>query len=666
TSLEIISVYRFFCKTHLRLPLKEKIARIERSARLQEKNNNRDEESSGPSREVVPPYSQETAASRDAVPASGLVQRTATLSFFSPESLRDRTVQNMRDSAMGGPISPVSEVPSIDDRRPERAEFSNHLKKSSTMSSVDPVQLELESDSLSSSSDFECELEECGGNNSGASVSESDASISEDEGDELEEGDLEELERTVLQYSEQNPELPLTEEQVVSVIENINRRRNAPTSTPRNAAPLYRNDDYTEEVDVFHTPSERFTRDGVSGESPSSPPNGSLDPDIFMTPATTISAYDIRKKKAADLERLRTESRLKAKLKTDEELGLEGARGERRSMPVVDVSAPLSIRSIAASQDDHLAKEQLKEKADHLPEAQQATHATGLLSRLFTTETEGKSQEVHVRSLQPMSRFNANDVVHSESRKETNILANSLRRFKMRRAEVHSRDAQSSSSTSSSCTSPHPVNGSSSTEVESREVPFAAVAPSPRLDTDEGAAHISVNERNIRLFHKRAEKIRRQHDDERRRGAQEIQRGLQECEIRMEEIKAMGQSLELKLIEDPENEWAMDSWFALVHEREILKSKEEMLRLSKREVELEVKYRDLNLRFKQLGEGMNDNLTANSELLAAMLAVVEEKKEVNRLCEKAKQSYKMINANMKALRDKGRNFERFRPVFSVQ
>ncbi|KAK6030148.1 hypothetical protein OSTOST_03728, partial [Ostertagia ostertagi] len=117
---------------------------------------------------------------------------------------------------------------------------------------------------------------------------------------------------------------------------------------------------------------------------------------------------------------------------------------------------------------------------------------------------------------------------------------------------------------------------------------------------------------------------------------------------------------------NPENAWAMDSWFALVHERELLKSKEEMLRLSKREVELEVKYRDLNLRFKQLGEGMNDNLTANSDLLAAMLAVVEEKKEVNRLCENAKQSYKMINANMKALREKGRNFERFRPVFSSQ
>ncbi|KAK6034794.1 LIM domain protein [Cooperia oncophora] len=80
--LEFHHPKRFFCKTHLRLPLKEKIARIERSARLQEKNNNRDEESSGPSREVVPPYSQETAASRDAVPARYTLFIRVTFVFF--------------------------------------------------------------------------------------------------------------------------------------------------------------------------------------------------------------------------------------------------------------------------------------------------------------------------------------------------------------------------------------------------------------------------------------------------------------------------------------------------------------------------------------------------------------------------------------------------------
>uniref|UniRef100_A0A7I4Y486 F-actin monooxygenase n=1 Tax=Haemonchus contortus TaxID=6289 RepID=A0A7I4Y486_HAECO len=685
---------RFFCKTHLRLPLKEKISRIERCARLMEKNSSRDGILTGLNPGSASLYSPTVTKRKEVVPGSDLpVQHTATLSFFPAEHLRDRTVQRMRDNVMGGPISPVSEVPSVDDRTPERAEFSNHLRKSSTASCVDLVQPQMEMESLSSASDSEGELDE-DRNSSAGSVSENDASISDEEGDELGEGDLEELERTVLQYSEEDPDRPFTEEQVVSVIERINRRRNPPMSTPGNSASLSQRSDYPT-VESFYTPMERFThsdcsRDpGISGRSSDSMSNGNSDPDIFATPPSTVLAGDIKKRKAADLERLRTESRLKAKLKTDEELGL----GQEKSMSIVDEATPSSLRSgtilkngqgakVGSENDQVLLKEgglfgeeqstledrsQLSNKEGVQEEAkqptpiQQATYENaGLLQRSSVPESALSGQH-------PVNRYNPNDVVHSESRKETNILANSLHRFKMRR-EAHSRDAHSSSPTSSSCTSPHPTNTLPGTELESREVPLAAVAPSPRLDSDEGesSAHISLNERNIRLFQRRAEKIRRQHDDERRRGAQEIQRGLQECEIRLEEIKSIGQSLELKLIEDPENEWAMDSWFALVHERELLKSKEEMLRLSKREVELEVKYRDLNMRFKQLGEGMNDNLTANSDLLAAMLAVVEEKKEVNRLCEKAKQSCKMINANMKALREKGRNFEKFRPVFASQ
>ncbi|KAE9415108.1 hypothetical protein Angca_001671, partial [Angiostrongylus cantonensis] len=115
---------------------------------------------------------------------------------------------------------------------------------------------------------------------------------------------------------------------------------------------------------------------------------------------------------------------------------------------------------------------------------------------------------------------------------------------------------------------------------------------------------------------------------------------------------------------DPENEKIMDSWFALVQEWELLKSREEMLQLSKREFELEVKYRDLNVRFKQLGEGINENLVANSELLAAMLSVVEERKEVHRLSENAKRGYKNVSLTMKSLKEKGSNFRNFVPVFS--
>ncbi|EYC46124.1 hypothetical protein Y032_0406g888 [Ancylostoma ceylanicum] len=706
---------RFFCKTHLRAPLKEKIARIERAVRLLEKSSGRDQELLAENAQIDESPTTEAPV---VTPTSGdpLMQCSATLSFFSPEQLRDRTVQRMRDCGVGGPISPVSEVASVDERTPERAEFSSQLRKSS-LPSVDSKKPELEL-SGSNSSFEEDEFDDCDaysscslGSNGGAgrtsddrlSVSGEESSASEGEEDALEEGDLEELEKTVLQFSDENPERPLTDAQVVSVINKINERRSTQMTTPRSSCESSAQNGVPEEK--FYTPRELFFRDmsGSSNQSSASPgsANGKmLVEDNFSTPLAAPNAWDIRKRKAADLERLRTESRLKAKLKTDEELGLEKSMGDRRSMPVIELSKasitdpssppkprdrgmslsntptpnPRVTRSLTVGAGDvpvqtvekwEEPKTYDKETCTSQPSASMPRPpSTGLLSRLFSPDAirKPKPQQPQQTTSSPVNP----ERIHSESRKETNMLGSTFRRFKLKREEHSARDTPSSSAHSSPCTSPHPVLSSSGGEPDNRDVPCAAVAPSPRLEAgpSNSPTHISVNERNIRLFQKRAEKIRRQHDDERRRSAQEIQRGLQECEIRLEEIKSKGQSLEMKLLEDPENAWAMESWFALVHEREVLKCKEEMLRLSKREMELEVKYRDLNLRFKQLGEGMNDNLAANSDLLAAMLAVVEEKKEVNRLNEDAKQCYKKVNPAIQAMREKGRNFQKFKPIFS--
>ncbi|RCN36483.1 LIM domain protein [Ancylostoma caninum] len=217
---------RFFCKTHLRAPLKEKIARIERAVRLLEKSSSRDQELLA---EIAQVDESPIAEAPDVTPTSvdPLMQCSATLSFFSPEQLRDRTVQRMRDCGVGGPISPISEVASVDERTPERAEFSSQLRKSS-LPSADSKKPELEL-SGSNSSFEEDEFDECDaysscslGSNGDAgrtsddrlSGSGEESSASEGEEDALEEGDLEELEKTVLQFSDENPERPLTDAQV--------------------------------------------------------------------------------------------------------------------------------------------------------------------------------------------------------------------------------------------------------------------------------------------------------------------------------------------------------------------------------------------------------------------------------------------------------------------
>uniref|UniRef100_A0A1I7WV93 LIM zinc-binding domain-containing protein n=1 Tax=Heterorhabditis bacteriophora TaxID=37862 RepID=A0A1I7WV93_HETBA len=89
--------------------------------------------------------------------------------------------------------------------------------------------------------------------------------------------------------------------------------------------------------------------------------------------------------------------------------------------------------------------------------------------------------------------------VHCESRKETNILGNAFRRLKMKRGETTS-EPQLLSTQGMSSFSP-PQSSSVTISTDNREVPCAAVAPSPRIH--------SVNNKNIRLFQKKAEKIRR-------------------------------------------------------------------------------------------------------------------------------------------------------------
>ncbi|CAJ0605980.1 unnamed protein product [Cylicocyclus nassatus] len=692
---------KFFCKIHLRVPLKEKIARIERAARMLERNASREQE-------VVPEngvIEESPITEQPAMPVSSEAPaHSATLSFFSPEQIRDRTVQRMRESVTG-PISPVSEIPSADERTPERAEFRNQVRKSSVPSTeANHAAAEVPSNSTSFASE-EDEYDDACSSCSLASFDDKDnegserptreriedTSASEGEDDGLEEEELEELEKTVLQLNDEDPERPLTDAQVISVINKINERRDSQMTTPRVLSETPDHKAIKEEK--FYTPREKFFRNmaGSAVDSHDSAPNANRTNNVedkFSTPlAVPPEAWDIKKKKAADLERLRVESRMKAKLKTDEELGLAKSGARIHNMPVIKLPKPVSppARARGMSMTNEPTKsprvhrsltvgaydapsvvempgqsrepEPLEQQQRGRP-ALPRSRVQGLLTRLFSPD----SRRLEPRAGQSKSPSNNADRIHSESRKETSMLGSTFRRFKMKREEH--RESPTSSARSSPCTSPNPLV--SNVEQDNRDVPCAAVAPSPRFETEvcHSPTHISVNERNIRLFQKRAEKIRRQHDDERRRSAQEIQRGLQECEIRLEEIRCKGQSLEMKLLEDPENGWAMESWFALVHEREVLKCKEEMLRLSKKEMELEVKYRDLNLRFKRLGEGMNDNLAANSELLAAMLAVVEEKKEVNRLSEQAKQAYKKVNPSIQAMREKGRNFQKFKPIFS--
>ncbi|KJH49385.1 hypothetical protein DICVIV_04468 [Dictyocaulus viviparus] len=306
-----------------------------------------------------------------------------------------------------------------------------------------------------------------------------DESVTEDENDDLEEEDLDELEKTVLQFTEENPEQPLTENQLQNDVFSSTERLNC--SDTRNSI-----------ADKAH--ALNISKKNTSKET-------------FPSIPKCLTANDIRKKKSADLERLRTLCRLKARLKTDEELGLN----EKKSVSHVKLT-------------------------------------TG--SCRYTLSLSPVEDELKV-NLSEMSIKDEKDMP------------------------------------------------------DETQLPLCV-----------GSSHLS-------------------------------------CPDSAKDNQV-----------DPENGRMLDSWLALVHERELVMSKEEMLRLSKREVELEVEYRDLIMRFKGLGEGVDENLVENSELLAKMLNIVEERKQVCELSENAKQSYKKANLTLKSLMKKGRNFKNFMPVFS--
>ncbi|RCN36482.1 hypothetical protein ANCCAN_17636 [Ancylostoma caninum] len=214
-----------------------------------------------------------------------------------------------------------------------------------------------------------------------------------------------------------------------------------------------------------------------SSASPGSANGKKFVEDHFSTPLAAPDAWDIRKnllqKKAADLERLRTESRLKARLKTDEELGLDKSVGDRRSMPIIELAnssladisstpkargrgmslsntrtpSPRVTRSLTVGAGDIpvqtvriVENREEPTMGDKQTSSSQPSAAmprppsTGLLSRLFSPDA--------IRKPKPQQSTNSPvnpERIHSESRKETNMLGSTFRRFKLKREEHSAR-----------------------------------------------------------------------------------------------------------------------------------------------------------------------------------------------------------------------------------
>ncbi|VDP18913.1 unnamed protein product [Onchocerca flexuosa] len=145
-------------------------------------------------------------------------------------------------------------------------------------------------------------------------------------------------------------------------------------------------------------------------------------------------------------------------------------------------------------------------------------------------------------------------------------------------------------------------------------------------------------------FQKLAEKILRQKEQERISAAQDMQRELEEIDVRKLEVEAVAGDLERRLRDDAENLWILEQWLLYVQEMTQLKQREEELKLRISELELNDKYKSLQLQLKEvqnIGDGVlfASNSQAEKSILKKTLAVLEMRDAIQKQLKVIRERY---------------------------
>ncbi|CAD6194380.1 unnamed protein product [Caenorhabditis auriculariae] len=711
----------YYCRTHMQIPLREKISKIGRVERaIQRKKSSEDEESSSATakQEQLEEISvQKSSPSEPELTAVPRQQSTTTLNFFSPEQMRTRAEQKIKNSAMASMItSPGLEVGQVSQNTPERAEFGAHIRNSRPSSSAlnyEEAERVTLTDSTSDSEDEE--EEELSGIINDPVASEDEAPTNEavpdeeDVEDELEDEDLAEVERTFNEILEQHPDQQFDSQAdkevlVKTALERINHRRSVymtpsaarypPKSlkTPRQSS--------IQNEDLFFTPAVSFRKpkeEEEDDESRNRAVSIAVDSEIgnyelYMTPC----AANIQQEKMNELEKLRSEARQRAKLKTDEQLGIESTSTKRSSLEKISSSVEKSAGKVTArastvSPPTNRGKK-VTEKAvsllDDMPSMRRTSSGRDTAGMTLVEEVTPKTPpvpsseppmiETPVRRPIPpppvapsqglLSKlFSPNairkvnlldpDRLHCESKREVKMLENPVRKMRLKRSEVGPPPPPASKlSMEKPLSTICDPNG---------KVPCVAVAPSPRKTptpigpststsvhpaSDERTASpmMSRNEsdRAAQLIQKHAEK----NDSPTSGGTSPTGAGPAE--------KFGGAKLRLK----PRDSFMLDCWNALVQEQKFLKWRQECLMLRKQQFELERKYKELNEKLNALND--DDDGSRRAELLEQMLEVVAKKKEIKTRVDVSNSSLKSSRPSAQDLVDAGYDFRRLQPVFS--
>ena len=319
-------------------------------------------------------------------------------------------------------------------RTPERAEFGAHRREPSNSaltaaaaasSSNQPLNT-----SISSESDEEEPVAIVQSSDRTSDRGRESGSNESDEEESLEDAEKEELDRTINQVvNESNG--PLTEEMAKKVWKEVVQRKSLVTSEPIKS----RNE--SDNVIVMR-------RNVDAGQSsPGSKPRalslminaGSIETYLNdKVDSGTESIEEIAKRRMAEeIEKLKEQTRQKAKQKTDEQLGITS---NRVSVPVASnltSNSPFRDRSTTSS-PPRARKLEAKIIIEDLPSYPRSSVDNSLIRRV----EEPRPERIDAPNITgpPMQIHTSNERIHSESSKETSILVNKMKRMRVRQKTV--------------------------------------------------------------------------------------------------------------------------------------------------------------------------------------------------------------------------------------
>uniref|UniRef100_A0A9J2Q5I8 BMERB domain-containing protein n=1 Tax=Ascaris lumbricoides TaxID=6252 RepID=A0A9J2Q5I8_ASCLU len=710
---------------HINVPILEKIARIEKldsrasaKADLLKVNPLPNTSSDGTSMVSVSPTKSDSPMKlnngSDKNRSPKVMSELKELN--SPAALLGKTIERMR--AQREAASVVSMVAGrVSGSTPERVEFENFKRnlRADLNARKKEQQRISEGECVSTGDEIDPAVpfsDEVSGSATSSSEEENsiaerehvvDDDVSSSDEDEFMEADLVELEKTVLENIDRNLNETLTDEQAISLLRSFNLRR---TSTPQTLKVSL--EGQSPNATKFFTPrSTRHTFRSPSADAYCTPEGSS----VFRTPLASPpkasvtgrseSLKSVRERAVVSLADYREKARMRARLKSDEQLGLRHVASGRFSMPIERPAASTTSHlRHQLSLNEHSSRNEVIErreptlvnqmpasdpqtpktssphpstptqsdtdvKRDSAPMSPCSPSGRGLLARLFSPDprriNKQSSQapdqkntisaplaadEIAATSLDdsPASELPTANI---ESQKETTILERLSSLRKLRHRKLNTTDSNEKG-----------------TESGGDDLQCSPNSAPPH------SSPLSLNEKNIRRIQKRAGKIVQQKEQERVRTAQDIQRALQETEIRKAEVNAVGADLERRLKDDSENRWVLEQWLLYVHEMDQLKLREADLLRRVGEMEAVDEYKRLQKQLNELQKadsGIERGGSGHTEkdLLKRMLAAIEKRDAIHRQMEKAniRTTRSSFSDPQTLLAEKGASYRNFEPVF---